>query len=164
MNPTVVLLICAGALTVVSLLLRVNAAAIFLTLIAGALVSKLVATDVTQVVNSIVATNFHMSSIVQIVLLVVAPIVLLFGLRGSVGVGGLVFQFIPALAAGVLLIYFVPSMLPYETQQSIVNSSLYGFVSPYFGLAAAAGLLASVLQLWALKPRHHDKHHKKHHK
>lgn len=163
MDPTLVLLICAGALTVLSLVLRVNAVAIFLTLIAGALVSKLTASDVTQVVNSIVATGLPMTSIVQIVLLVIAPVVLLFGLKGSVKVGALVLQIVPAVAAGVLLVYFVTSMLPYDTQNKVMDSNLYGFVNPYFGLAAAAGLFASVLSLWALKPRHHDKH-KKHHK
>jgi hypothetical protein len=163
MDPTLVLLICAGALSLLSLVLRVNAVAIFLTLIAGALVSKLTASDITQVVNSIVTTGLPMASIVQLCILVVAPIVLLFGLKGSVSVGGLILQIVPAVAAGVLLVYFATSMLPYGTQNKILNSNLYGLVNPYFGLAAAAGLFASVLSLWALKPKHHGDH-KKHHK
>lgn len=164
MDPAVILLACGAALTALCLILRVNAAAIFLTLIAGALVSKLVGTDVSQVVNSVIATNLPIANVVQIVLLVIAPLVLLLGLKGSVRLGGVVFQVIPALAAGILLVYFVPPMLPYDVQRTVLDSSMYGIVSPYFGLAAAAGLLASVLQLWALKPKHHDKHDKKHHK
>lgn len=164
MDPTLVLLLCAGALTVLCLVMRVNSVAIFLTLIAGALVSKLVASDMTQIVNSFINTGMPMSSIVQIFLLVIAPFVLLLGLKGSVGVGGIVLQIVPAVAAGVLLVYFATGMLPYDTQQKIVDSNLYGYVSPYFALAAAAGLFASVLSLWASKPKHHDKHSKKHHK
>lgn len=164
MNPEVILLISAAALIVLTLVFRVTAIAIFLTLIAGALVSKLVASDMTQIVNSIIALNAPMSSIVQIFLLVIAPLVLILGLRGSVKGAGVVWQVIPAVAAGILLVYFVPPMLPYDTQKAILDSNLYGYVSPYFGLAAAAGLLASVLQLWALKPKHHDKHDKKHKK
>jgi hypothetical protein len=164
MDPSLILLIGAAALAALSLILRVNSIAIFLTLIAGALVSKLVYSDVTQIVNSIVNTGLPTSSIVQIFLLVIAPLVLLLGLRKSVTVGGVVFQVVPAIAAGVLLVYFVPPMLPYEAQNTVINSNIYGYVSPYFGLAAAAGLLASVLQLWAAKPKHHDKHGKKHHK
>lgn len=162
MDSSLILVICAGVLAAACLLLRVNSVAIFLTLIAGALVSKLVASDVTQIINSFVNTGLPMASIVQVVLLVIAPLVLLLGLRSSVKVGGLVFQLVPAIATGVLLIYFVPPMLPYDTQKAVIESDLYGYVSPYFGLAAAAGLLASVLALWALKPRHHGKHGKKH--
>jgi uncharacterized membrane protein required for colicin V production len=162
MDPTLIVLICAGVLAAASLLLRVNAVAIFLTLIAGALVSKFIASDITQIANSIVNTGLPTSTIVQIFLLVIAPLVLLLGLKGSVKASGIVFQIVPAVAAGILLVYFVTGMLPYDTQQKVIESNLYGFVSPYFGLAAAAGLFASVLSLWATKPKHHDKHHKKH--
>lgn len=162
MDPSIIVFICAAVLVAACLLLRVNSVAIFLTLIAGALVSKLVASDVTQIVNSIVNTNLPMASIVQIVLLVVAPIVLLLGLKRSVTMGGLALQVIPAVAAGVMLVYFVTAMLPYDVQKTVLDSTLYGFISPYIGLAAAAGLLASVLSLWALKPKHFNKHDKKH--
>jgi uncharacterized membrane protein required for colicin V production len=164
MDPTIILLVCAGLLVALSLLLRVNAVAIFLTLIAGALVSKLVSSDVTQIINSIVNTGLPTASIVQIFLLVIAPLVLLLGLKGSVKAGGVVFQIVPAVAAGVLLVYFATGMLPYDTQQKVIESNLFGFINPYFGLAAAAGLFASVLNFWATKPKHHDKHHKNHHK
>lgn len=161
-------LVLIGACTLVfgilPFIFRVNAAALFLTLCAGSVVSKLVAQDVTQIINSFINVNIPMFSIVQITLLVIAPVILLFGLKGGVKVGGLVWQIIPAAAAAILAVMFIATMLPYDIQKEITESKSYGFVSPYFGLAAAAGLFASFLQLWAMKPRHHDKHGKKHKK
>ncbi len=165
MNPTLILLISCGVVfAFLPLLFRSNAVAIFLTLCAGSIVSKLVAQDATQIVNSIVNFNVPMLSIVQIFLIVIAPVVLLLGLRKSITTPGIIWQLIPALAAAVLAVMFISASLPYEIQKQVEESQMYGLVKPYFGLAAAAGLLASVLHLWAHKPKHLGKHSKKHKK
>ena len=56
---------------------------------------------------------------------------------------------------------FITNYLPYSSQTSVQNSNLYTQIDPYFGLAIGAGLLASVIYFWLMKP-HHQKSDKKH--
>lgn len=166
MNPSLVLFVASGVLFgLLPIVFRSSAVAVFLTLCAGSIASKLVAQDITQVINSVINFNVPMFSIVQIAIIVIGPVVLLFGLKGSVKPAGLLWQLVPAVASAVLAVMFITVALPYDMQKTIQESQLYGYAQPYFALAAAAGLLASVLHLWALKPKkHHEKHGKKHKK
>jgi uncharacterized membrane protein required for colicin V production len=157
--------LCAVGFVALPLIFRSSAVAMFLALCAGAVMSKFVAQDATLILNSIANINVPMFSIVQIFLLIVGPLVLLFGLKGSVKTGAILWQVLPALAAAILAVYFIAPMLPFDSQKALQESQAYRLIEPYFGLAAAAGLLASVFWLLGTKPKHDkEKHGKKHKK
>lgn len=160
MNAALILGIIAAIFGLASLLLRSNAVFMFFALCAGSLLAESTAKDVTQVVNSVASVNIPTFSIVQIILLTIAPLIILIIYRKSSG-AGLLLHIVPALAFAVLLFMTVTSMLPYDLQAKIQDSSLYGTIKPYYGVTVAAGLLASIFYLWSKKPRH-DKHDKKH--
>lgn len=148
MDAVIILGISAAILGIAPLLLRSSAVYMFLSLCAGDLLAKYAAKDVTQVVSSVISVNAPINSIVQITLLVAAPLALLFLYRKRIGVD-LVLQLIPAIAFAGLLFMMVTGMLPYDVQNNIQNSDIYSIVKPYYGLAIAAGLLSSVFYLWA---------------
>jgi len=162
MSTAAILAIAAAVLGAAPLLLRSSAVFMFLSLCTGSLLAKYAAKDVTQVVNSVIAVNAPVYSIVQISLLLAAPLTLLFLYRKRVGVD-LVLQLIPAISFAVLMFMMITEMLPYDTQNSILESNIYSLVKPYYSLAIAAGLLGSVFYLWA-KRGHSAKHDKKHKK
>ena len=102
-----------------------------------------------------------MFSIVQIVLLLIAPAILLFMYRKTAK-ADMILQIIPAIAAVLLAFMFVVAKLPYDMQIAMQDSQLYGIVKPFFSVAIAAGLATSIVWFWAKKPKH-DKHDKKKH-
>lgn len=161
MTAPILLGILAVVFAVAPILFRSNAVYIFLALCAGEILARLTAQDVTQIVNSIITVDVPMFSIVQIVLLLIAPVLLLFMYRRTAK-ADLIIQIIPGVSAALLAFMFIVAKLPYDTQTVMQDSQLYGIVKPFFGVAAAAGLGASVVWFWAKKPKH-DKHEKKKH-
>lgn len=166
MGTVVVLAVIGLVFGIAPLFLRSSAVLIFLSLCAGEILARLTSQDVTQMVSSFASlNNLPVYSIVQIFLLVIAPIVLLFAYKNSVKPSMLFVHIIPALASVVVCVMLVVTKLPYDTKTAIEASDLYTTIKPFFSLAIAAGLLSSVFYLVAVKPKHdkHDKHHKKTH-
>lgn len=147
---------------VMPIIFRSSAVLIFLTLAAGELVSRLTAQDATQLVRSLPTPNgLPTYSIVQIILLTIAPLILLIAYKNSIKPSQLFFHFMPAVASVLVCIMLVTAKLPYELKDTVENSQIYTTVEPFFSVAVAAGLLSSALYLIATKPRHHK--NKKHH-
>lgn len=143
------------------IVLRSNAVYMLLALCGGEVLARLAAQDLTQIANSIITTDFPTYSIVQIVLLVLAPLLVLVWYRKSAKVD-MVLQVIAAASATLLCFMFVVAKLPYDSQTALQASDLYGLIKPYFSLAIAAGMVASVIWFWIKKPKH-EKHDKKKH-
>ena len=143
------------------IILRSNAVYMLLALCGGEVLARLAAQDLTQIVNSILTTDFPTYSVVQIVLLVLAPLLILFWYRKSTNID-VILQIVAAAATVVLCFIFVIAKLPYDTQNALQNSDLYGLIKPYSGLAIGAGMVASVIWFWMKKPKH-EKHDKKKH-
>ncbi|MEI6237529.1 MAG: hypothetical protein WCP03_02945 [Candidatus Saccharibacteria bacterium] len=162
MNPAIILGIASIVFAALAILFRSNAVYMFLTLCAGTLLADYASKDVTQVVNSAISINVPVYSIVQISLLVIAPLVLLFLYRKRAGMD-LFMQTIPAIAFAIVLFMAVPQMLPYDLQNKIISDNIYTIVKPFYSVAIAAGLLSSVFYLWAKRigGAKHDKKHKK---
>ncbi len=160
----IVIVISAILFGILPIIFRSSAVLIFLTLAAGELLSRLTAQDATQFVLSLPASNgLPTYSIVQIVLLTIAPIILLFAYKNSIKPGQLFFHFLPAVASVLVCVMLVTAKLPYETKELVEKSQLYLAIEPFFSVAVAAGLLSSALYLVATKPRQlkHKKHHLK---
>lgn len=163
MDPTLIIIIaCVVVFGILPLFFRSNAVLIFFALSAGELLARLTGQEATQLVRSLPATSdMPVFSIVQIALLIVAPLVVLFGYRNSTKPGQLFFHVLPALASVVVAIMLVVAKLPYDTKTAVEASSIYGGIEPFFSLAVAAGLFSSIMYLIVTKPKHHG-HHKKH--
>lgn len=162
MDPTLIIVIlCTVVFGILPLFFRSNAILIFFALSAGELLARLTAQDATQFVRSLPATsNMPVFTIVQIVLLVVAPLVVLFGYRNNTKPGQLFLHLLPAIASVVVAIMLIVAKLPYDTKTAVEESGLYLAIEPYFALAVAAGLFSSVMYLIVTRPKH-DSHHKK---
>jgi hypothetical protein len=162
MNAPILLGIIAVVFGLAPLLLRSNAVYIFLTLCAGEILATLVASDLTQVASSMVTYDLPKYTIVQLVLLLIAPVALLLVLKHSVKPAKILMQVIPAIATVVVAFMFVVKKLPYDTQQKMVSSNIYQLVEPFLGLAVAVGLVASIFYLWTKRPKDKDKEKKTH--
>jgi hypothetical protein len=164
MNAPVVLAVIAFIFGIMPLLIGSNAVYILLTLCAGELLAQLVAKDVTQIVNSTVSLDIQVYSIVQIVLLVIAPLIVLAMFKKSIKPPKRFLQIIPAAASVVLCFMLVINKLPYDMHKTFQDSSIYSLVNPYYEVAIAAGLLASLFYLWTKRPKHKLEEEKKPHK
>lgn len=162
MNAPVLLGIIVVVFGLAPLLLRSNAVYIFLTLCTGEILATLVASDLTQVASSMVTYDLPKYTIVQLVLLLIAPVALLLFLKHSVKSSKIIMQIIPAAATVVVAFMFVVKKLPYDTQQKMLSSNIYQLVEPYLGLAVAVGLVASIFYLWTKRPKNKDEEKKSH--
>jgi hypothetical protein len=162
MNAPVLLGIIAVVFGIAPIILRSNAVYIFLSLCASDQLARLAGGDITNIVSSLVSSNLPMYSVVQIVLLVAAPLVLLFMFKKGVKSSKMILQIVPAAAAVLVGFMLVVSKLPYDLEQKIHNSSIYNLTEPFFELAIAAGLLFSVLYFWTKRPKPKDEDKKGH--
>lgn len=146
---------------VLPLVFRSNAVLIFLMLAAGELLSRLLAQDATQVVRSLPSVSgMPVYSIVQIALLLIAPVIILFATKNSTKPSHLFFMLLPAVASALLCVMLVTAKLPYETKELVEKSTLYITIEPFFSVAIAGGIVSSALYLITSHPKH--KAHKKH--
>ena len=159
-DASILLGIIAVVFGLLPILLRSNAVYILLALCAGDLLATLASKDVTQIIGSTVNINGPVYSVVQITLLVVAPIILLFLYKKSAG-STFLLQLVAAAASVLVCFMLVAMSLPYDMQNNIQNSNLYLTVKPYFSVAIAAGLFVSLIYFWIKKPSR-KKHGKKH--
>lgn len=164
MNAPILLGIIAVTFGIAPMLFRSNAVFILLALCGGEVLARLTAQDITQVINSIIASDLPTFSIVQIVFLVVLPILVLIWYRKSVKMSLLAIQLVPAIAAVLLCFMFVVEKLPYDMQMGMQASDIHGLLKNYFGLAIAAGMAASAVWFWLKKPKREKPEDKKHHK
>ncbi len=162
MSTTIILIVIGLVFGVAPIFLRSSAVLIFLSLCAGEILARLTSQDVTEIVSSFAAlNNVPVYSIVQIALLVIAPVVLLFAYKNTVKPSLLFMQIVPAVASVVVCLMLIVTKLPYDSKIAIEASNVYTMVKPFFSLAIAAGLLSSLFYLVAVKPKH-SKHNKKH--
>ena len=164
MNAPILLGIIAVVFGVIPIILRSNIVLILLALCAGEVLARLMGNDVTQIVNSVVATDYPMMSIVQIVLLVILPLLLVFWYKKAVKLPYMFLHIIPALALVLLCFMFVVAKLPYDLQNTMQNSNIYLTVKPYFGLVMAAAMATSAVWLFMKKPKRHKPDDVKKHK
>lgn len=164
MNAPILLGIIAVVFGVLPILIRSNVVLILLALCAGEVLARLMGNDVTQIVNSFVATDVPMYSIVQIVLLVVLPLLIVFWYKKAVKLHYMALHIIPAIATVLLCFMFVVAKLPYDMQNTMQNSNVYLTVKPYFGLVMAAAMATSAVWLFLKKPKRHKPDDEKKHK
>ena len=167
MSPEVTLGAIVVLPVIVLMLLRVNAALVFLSLCLGNILVQFVAPDANSFLTLFSAKvpsgidTGHNS--VKIVLLLL-PVILtaIFMIRTVSGYGKLALNLLPAAGVGLLGGLLVVPLLPPGLSHNIVNSSLWGQVQRAQDLIVGTSALICLLALWLQRPKTggHGKHSK----
>jgi len=145
------------------LLVRSNGAVAFLSVCLGSVLSTLVAADVSDFVvgftpiNGAIVTNW-----VHVALIVLPLLIALFATRKSVSVSKQLFNFLPALAAGLLLALFVVPVLPAGVREQVTANDYWDTVSNLETIVLLAGAAVSYVLLFFVRPRQKADDEKKH--
>jgi hypothetical protein len=155
----IVLIAAIAAPVALLLLLRSNAAIVFLSLCAGALLVRYVGDDA-GLVGSAVGNNSALTGqYFQIVLLLLpAALSTLFTMRSMRG-AKLIINLLPALAVGFVGVILTVPLLPGGVQHNITSLNGWSILDHNKQIIVAAGVLVSLAVLWLVRPSHHKKRH-----
>ena len=159
-----VVLIAALALPVLLfLILRVNAALVFLSVCLGAVLVDHVSRDADLLVNSFSPTTNSLSQTTIELLLLFVPtvltaVIMAFSVHGRMRVFLNIF---PAAASSMLLVLLAIPMLPRGLAFNLMTQDTWRILSNAEALVIGAGALVSLFFLWTQRRnfRHHDKRH-----
>ena len=166
MSPEFILGAIVLAPVVVLMLLRVNAALVFLSLCLGNVLVQFIANDASDflttfsgshTVTSVTTSNSN----VKLGLLLL-PVILttIFMIKTVHGTSRLVMNILPAAGVGLLGALLVVPLLPPGTAYNIVGSSLWGDVQKAQALIVGLSALVCLFVLWLQRPKtgHKRKH------
>lgn len=146
--PTVIL----GAATLVPilaiLLLRSDAALVFLSLCAGFVLTEFMGENSVLVVST-VNQNVKDSYVLLAVLLAPA-ILMLFALRKSISKSKQIFNIMPAIAVGLGGIILAHPLLPEALQKQLSAGHLWPSISSAKDLIMGGGVIVSFIAVWLL--------------
>ncbi len=163
MNALIILALIAGLPVVLMMVLRINAALVFLSLCLGNLLVQFLGSDAQSLLN-LAAKRGHNASIQMIDLaLLLVPVALtsIFMIRSVKGHAKLTWNILPAVATGLVGALLVVPLLPGGTQHSILTSPYWEQLVKVQSLVVALATLICLLFLWMQRPKH-EKEGKKH--
>jgi hypothetical protein len=162
MSPIVLISAVAAAPVLLLLVLRVNAAIVFLSLCLGSVLVRFAGNDAGSFVNlfsaSHAASGYGISLALLLVPAVFTALVMIGTVRGTVR---LVLNLLPALSVGLLTVLLAEPLFSPGLRGSIASTSVWNHVQQAQVLVVTLGGIISLLFLWLQRPRHpHDKHHR----
>jgi hypothetical protein len=157
---------------IILMVLRINAALVFLSLCLGDVLVQFVANDTNQFASLFASSKAvqqvaNNGSDVKLGLLLLPVILTAVFMIKTVRGAKLALNILPAAGVGLLANLLVIPLLPSGTAHSIVNSSLWMQASRAQDLIVGASALVCLLFIWTMRPKHHkgeDEKHSKHHK
>lgn len=168
MSPELALALIVLAPVVVLMLLRINAALVFLSLCLGDVLVQFTANDansfLTTFTNSHTVTSVTTSNSNVKIALLLLPVVLtaFFMIRTVHGSTRLLLNVLPAAGVGLLGALLVVPLLPPTAAQNIIDSSLWDQAQKAQVLIVGASALACLFALWLQRPKTGSKrHHRK---
>ena len=152
---------------VLLVLLRVNAALVFLSLCLGDVLVQFVAPDANtffQLFSAKVPAGLDTGNDNLKIALLLFPVVLtaIFMIRTVSGTGRLALNVLPAIGVGLLGALLIVPLLPPGLSHNIVRSDLWDQVQKLQTLIVGASALTCLLVLWLQRPHAGAKHGKKH--
>ena len=169
MTPVVLLSCIVLVPVVVLMLLRVNAALVFLSLCLGSVLTRFLGPDTNSLLGLFSAhapNNIGLSQITaQLVLLALPVIVTTLFMIKSVPKGfKLMFNLLPAIGVGSLAALLAVPLLPATTAHKIMTTSLWLQAMRAQDLIVGISALICIFALLSVRPpkSHGDKHGKKH--
>lgn len=168
MTPETVLIAIVAVPVLVLMLLRINAALVFLSLCLGSVLVQFVAPDANeflQLFSAHVPKGVDTGNDNIKLFLLLLPVVLtaIFMIRTVRGKGKLILNVLPALGVGMLGGLLVVPLLPPGLSHNIVNSDLWTQVQKAQDLIVGMSALICLFVLWLQRPKtggEKDKHKK----
>jgi hypothetical protein len=148
-------------------LLRINAALVFLSLCLGDVLVQFVAPDANtflQLFSAHVPSGIDNGNDNLKLILLLLPVVMtaIFMIRTVRGTGRLLLNVLPAAGVGLLGALLVVPLLPPGLSHNIVDSDLWSQVQKAQNLIVGASALTCLLVLWLQRPQAGARHGKKH--
>jgi hypothetical protein len=161
MSPNLVLITLIAAPVALLMILRINAALVFLSACLGSVLLQFIAQDASDFTSG--AGMQLGSETVKLVLLLV-PVVLttVFMVRTIRGGGRLMLNVLPALGVGLLLSLLIVPLLPKNLAQDILTAPLWSEVENAQDLIVGISAMVCLLFLWMMRPKAGEKHGKRH--
>lgn len=160
MSPVLILALIVLVPVALIVLLRANAALVFLSLCLGVVLVEFVANDA-DLMLSAVSTRATPNN-VKILLLLVPVVITMFLMAKTVRHSRLILNILPALGTGFLLALLVVPLLPVHTADAVLQSSSWQQMQKLQDMIVGISALLSLFFLWLQRPKAHDKHGKKH--
>lgn len=151
----------------VALLLRINAAILFMSLCLGEVLVQFVANDATSFASAVSPTGNMSQTTIRLVLLLAPVVLTAIFMFHSVGSGAkALINILPAIAMGLLLALLVEPLLPHSMINTLQHSNVWHQFSQAQTVIVLGGALFSLLFLWTQRAglgRSGHSHHAKHH-
>lgn len=156
----IALIIAVLVPVVLLLVLRTNAAIVFLSLCAGALAVQYVGSEAI-LAGSAVGNHSEAVSQYFLVALLLLPAVLsgIFLVKTMTGPKA-IFNILPAFAVGVVGVLLAVPLLPGNLQNVIVDLGGWNLLDQMREFVILMGIAASLVVLWVTHPRGHGRHRK----
>lgn len=145
---------------VLTFLLKSNAAAAFLALCGGFTLLTLSGSDIEHLVGKTRITSLTSNNVDVVLLALPLLLTLIFTYHSATHKKRRYLQLIPALCAGGLLAVIAGPMLSSALSTDFSSSPMWKDLHSAQTYIVAAGLLASLLLIWAAGLTHHSKKHK----
>jgi hypothetical protein len=168
MPPDVIIIGLMAVPVALLLLLRINAALVFLSLCLGAVLVQFAGDDAVSIIFG-ASKDAHVSASVIKLALLLAPAILtmLFMIKTVKGHQRAI-NTLPALGTGLLTALLAVPLLPPGISQKIAHSGLWADILQFQSGIVAVSALACLLFLWMQRPKHggggEEKHGSKKHK
>lgn len=143
------------------MVLRINAALVFLSLCLGDVLVQFVSNDASSILTAM-GMNFGSQTVKLFLLAVPVVFTTLFMIRTVQG-SRLLLNVLPAAGVGLVTAFLVVPLLPPGTATNILSSSLWQQVKNAQDLIVGLSALLCLLVLWLQRPHAGSKHGKKHH-
>ncbi len=168
MSPQIILGAIVLAPVLLLMLLRVNAALVFLSLCLGNVLVQFVAPDANSFVTLFAAhvpkgVDTGNNNVKMLLLLLPVVLTTIFMIRTVRGHGRLILNLLPAAGVGLLGGLLIVPLLPGGVSANIVDSSLWAQVQRAQDLIVGSSALICLLVLWLQRPKTGGDHkHGKH--
>jgi len=161
MMPLIVIGLLIGLPAVLSVLLKTNAAVVYLALCTGSLLATFVGKDAVDLFNSFFpSSGSAATSTIELIMLFLPAVLTIVFLRGSVSGSKALFNILPAAATGLLAVLLAVRLLPPGTRYGITGTSSWSTLEQFQSVIVGTGVTVSLLVLWT---GHKRSGHKKHH-
>ncbi len=170
MSPVVILAIVVLLPIVLLMVLRVNAALVFLSLCLGSVLTTFLGPDVNDLLGLISAhapkTVTTSQTTAQLTLLMIPVVITTLFMVKSVPIGlKLIFNLLPAIGVGLLAGLLIVPLLSPGVSHQIIATGLWQQAQQARDLIVGSSALVCLFALLSLRPRHgHDEKHGKKHK
>lgn len=168
MNPAITLAAIVLAPVAILLLLRVNAALVFLSLCLGDVLVQFVASDAGNFLTAHAdqvpqqATSAGNDTVKLVLLLLPVVLTTIFMVRTIRGNFRLILNLLPAAGVGLLGSLLAVPLLPPGLSHNIINDPLWSQAQHAQGLIVGASALVCMFVLWLQRPKTGHRKHGKH--